>query len=155
MASGATQLIEKTTPMLLEKTELPVVAIEEMNKTHENEVEIINALYNLIIAYRDGQPLETELSAAVDQFGGHVEHHFSREEQMMEQYGFPAFQIHKGEHDRVRIELQTLLNAWREGKDIDPLASYLENIHPGWAKNHIATMDMMTAMFIKQASGGY
>ena len=155
MASGATQLIEKTTPMLLEKTELPVVAIDEMNKTHENEVEIINALYKLITAYRDGQPVETELSAAVEQFGAHVEHHFSREEQMMEQYGFPAYQVHKSEHDRVRFELQALLNAWSEGKNIAPLADYLENIHPVWAKNHIATMDMMTAMFIKQTSGSY
>lgn len=136
--------------MLMELKEIPQVAVDSMNKTHEREIGIVNALFELITQKRDGQPVDDELGKAVDLFADHVEQHFSGEEQLMQQTGFPAFGVHKGEHDRVRAELAPVFEAWRQESNIGPLATYLENIHPGWAKNHIATMDAMTAYFIAQ-----
>ncbi len=139
--------------MPLEKSDLSPVALDEMNRTHEREVEIIHALHKLIISHQAGQPVLDDLEKAVDEFARHMEQHFAREEQLMEQSGFPAFHVHKGEHDRVRTELAPVFAAWSEQRDITPLARYLEDIHPAWAKNHIATMDMMTALFISQSGG--
>jgi hemerythrin len=137
--------------MLIDKRDIPEVAIASMNTTHENEIDIINTLYELITKNLEGQSVETNLAQAVETFATHVEEHFSGEEEMMEKTGFPAFSVHKNEHDRVRAELFGIIATWRENKNIQPLADYLKNIHPVWAKNHIATMDAMTAYFILQA----
>ncbi len=134
--------------MLMDKTEIPRVALASMNKTHEDEIALINALFELIQKQLAFEPVKDELSALAERFATHVEQHFSSEEQLMRDTGFPAYNIHKGEHDRVRGELTPLLEAWRQDENIEPLADYLKNVHPGWAKTHIATMDTMTAMFI-------
>ncbi len=138
--------------MLMDKNQLPVVAIESMNKTHADEVDIINELYDLIASSLNGNSLDEELDRAISQFRDHVDHHFSSEEKLMEQSGFPAYSVHKGEHDRVRAVLFSIIDLWQETRIIQPLADYLENVHPNWAKNHIATMDTMTAHFISQSS---
>lgn len=137
--------------MLMDKRDIPEVAVDSMNKTHSDEIDIINRLYDLITKSQSGQPVENDLTGAVEEFQAHVEQHFSSEEVLMSETRFPAFSVHKGEHDRVRAELFGIIEAWRQTKDIKPLADYLENTHPNWAKNHIATMDAMTAYFIVQA----
>ena len=137
--------------MLMDKQDIPRVAVDEMNETHANEVELINALYVLITKYRSGQPLAAPLSHAIEQFETHVDRHFTREEEMMEESGFPALFVHKSEHDHVRTDLSAVIKTWRDHQNIEPLTDYLENIHPAWAKTHIATMDAMTALYIVQS----
>ncbi len=137
--------------MLMDIREIPEVAIDSMNRTHASEVELVNRLFELITRHLDGAPVEDELAATVNEFRNFVEQHFSREEKLMQEHGFPAYQVHKGEHDRVRTELFGLVDVWDQQQNIQPLADYLANVHPGWAKNHIATMDSMTAYFIAQS----
>ena len=134
--------------MLMDKTEIAQVAIASMNKTHEDEIALINALFELIQKQLAFEPVKDELSPLVERFATHVEHHFANEEQLMSDTGFPAFGVHKGEHDRVRAELAPLIDAWQRDENIEPPADYVKNVHPGWAKTHIATMDTMTAMYI-------
>ena len=136
--------------MLIDQNQVPQVAVAAMNKTHADEIEIVNALHEMIASYLAEEKVGQQLDEQVERFARHVEQHFSNEEQLMRETGFPAFAVHKGEHDRVRGELAPLFEAWRTQRNIKPLADYLQNIHPQWAKNHIATMDTMTALFISQ-----
>jgi len=138
--------------MLIDKNALPQVAIQSMNDTHTNEVELINALFDLITRKRGGEDVDAQLSEMVDSFDEHVKQHFHSEEVLMQQTGFPAYQVHKGEHDRVLEEIAVPVAAWRERADIEPLGDYLQNVHPQWAQNHIVTMDTMTAFFIAENS---
>ena len=144
--------MENTVRMVMDKTEIPVVAIDEMNKTHEREADLVNSLFEMISAHQSGTPASDALTAAVSDFRDHMERHFSREEEMMEQAGFPAFHVHKREHDRVRAELDAILAPLHTSNDFSPLADYLQNTHPDWAKNHIATMDTMTAFYIVRSA---
>jgi hemerythrin len=139
--------------MLIDKQDIPQVALESMNKTHFDEIEIINELHALLTRALAGEPLEAEIKAAIENFADHVEKHFASEEALMTEYGFPAIVIHKGEHDRVRAELFGIINKWRNDGDIAPLADYLVNVHGEWARNHIGTMDTMTAYFLVENMG--
>lgn len=134
--------------MLIDKTQVPEVAVASMHETHLREVDLINALHELIQQKRAGIPVDDALTASIDEFESHVVQHFAGEEQLMRDTGFPAYPVHKGEHERVLTHIRQHTLAWREASDLEPLAVYLETIHPQWAHNHIATMDMMTAFFI-------
>ena len=136
--------------MLINKNQIPVVALESMNRTHLDEIDIANNLHDLITKSLAGEAVESDLNEAIEQFATHVEQHFASEEVLMTETGFPAYPVHKGEHDRVRAELSGILNAWRQSQDVQPLATYLTTIHPAWAKNHIGTMDTMTAYYIAE-----
>jgi len=136
--------------MLINKEDIPVVALDSMNQTHYNEIDIINNLHRLLTGEGQGD----ELKKAIEEFADHVEKHFASEEALMSQYGFPAYPVHKGEHDRVRSELFTIINGWRHNGDTGPLLDYLVNVHPQWAQNHIATMDNMTAHFLAENGAG-
>ena len=134
--------------MLMDKTDIPVVAIDEMNKIHESEIELVNDLYEIINSQLAGEPVKDGLDEAIAAFRSHMEHHFSREEEMMMEAGFPAYRVHKGEHDRVRVEMDARIEKWRNSNDIEPLSHYLRDTHPGWANIHISTMDTVTASYI-------
>jgi hemerythrin len=140
--------------MLIDKADVPEVAVPSMHQTHLNEVALVNRLHALIEAERAGTAGAATLKATVDEFEAHVAEHFAAEERLMLQTGFPAYPVHKGEHERVLAALRELVRAFRDDGRIEPLADYLANEHPRWAYNHIATMDTMTAYFIARAMPG-
>lgn len=138
--------------MLIDKTQIPQVAVTSMHQTHLNEVDLINRLHDLIEANRSGAGDKPRLDAAIDEFEAHVVEHFASEERLMLATGFPAYGVHRGEHERVLAHLRELLRQYREAGDLAPFADYLQHGHLQWAHNHIATMDTMTAYFIARAA---
>jgi hemerythrin len=137
--------------MLINKDQIPLVAVDSMNQTHMDEVDLINRLHELLQQHQTGAGDDAAVSAALDAFETHVVEHFAAEEQLMLETGFPAYPVHRGEHERVLAALRDLLRVYREAGNLRPFADYLENGHLHWAYNHIATMDTMTAFFIARA----
>lgn len=138
--------------MLIDKSHIPLVAVASMNDTHFEEVDLLNRLHDAIVQRASAAANAAPLSALVDEFEAHVVAHFAAEEQLMLETGFPAYPVHKGEHDRVLGVLRGLLHVYRTAGDISPLADHLANAFPVWVRNHIATMDTMTAYFIARAT---
>ena len=68
---------------------------------------------------------------------------------MMLEKQFPAYQMHKSEHDNALKLMQEKFNLWQEAKDINILKIYLIEDVPLWFKNHISSMDTITASFLK------
>ncbi len=123
--------------------QVPEVAVASMNATHAEELGLIERL----LAALDDEDAEAARAMAED-LAAHVQEHFSREERLMEQYGFPPYPIHKAEHDRVRPLVAGACAAADDAKGRAALARFLREEFIPWLEHHVATMDMATAHFL-------
>lgn len=139
--------------ILIDKERLPQVALGFANADHAEAAELANRLDWLLSKALAGEPVETEIDAALDQFQQHNVAHFAREEEEMQRVGFFAYDCHKGEHERVLAWFGELIAQWREGRDAEALAGTLRGDIREWLLNHIATMDTVTAQFVAMHGG--
>jgi hemerythrin len=141
--------------MLINKNDLPLVAMDFMNDTHFEDVEIINELYKDILEYEKEQNESTQkiFETRYKEWIIHTQNHFEAEEIQMREKGFFAYECHKNEHNLNLSEIKQLFNNFQETKNISELKEYFENNLVSWLVNHIQTMDTVTAMFLKTEMG--
>ena len=130
--------------MLIKENEIPRVALNDMNKVHDVEIEIVNKLYDAIVKNED----IAEILKYFDEFLNDVVNHFTFEQGLMEKYNFFAYPMHRAEHDRVLYELKSLEKILKEKGDIKTVKDYLERVFKPWIINHVQTMDTVTAMYL-------
>ena len=132
---------------MITQEQLPMVAMPSMNDTHLEEILIINKLDNA------AQNNETEaVREILNELLEHTAIHFFDEEDMMEEALFPAFKMHKSEHDRHLHELKSIIQYFEKHKDTNAIHAYIKGNLTPWLINHIETMDTVTAMFLQQGS---
>ncbi len=130
--------------MLLDVSQIPKVALERMNKVHEEEIKLLNQLFESIDKGKEIEEIDDLFKAFVED----VKKHFSSEQEMMEQYNFFAYPMHRGEHDMVLGQLVNLEKRWEKEKNPELIKAYIENEFLPWLMNHIQTMDTVTAHFL-------
>ncbi len=123
--------------------ELPQVAVPSMNAVHMEELDVLSALEKAL----DSGNAEAIANAA-QAFLDHVETHFSREEHLMEQYGFPPYPIHRHEHDLMRARVKDLCENCLNDTGREALLHFVRDEFPAWLTQHVSTMDMVTAQFL-------
>ena len=136
-----------TSPVLAPSA-IPELAVESMNATHREEVELVNALGALLASGLRGQVAEADISAKLDAWVQHTRQHFERENQLMQDYGFPALPVHRGEHARMLGIIESQQRQWLESREVAPLAAFVFRQWPDWFNLHVNTMDRVTAAFI-------
>ena len=143
---------------VLRASEIPQIALDSMNDTHTAEVLLVNQLGALIEeAYNNKGGVQTgddELNDKLTEWVEHTREHFDGENQLMEEFGFPAFSVHAGEHQRVLAQLELLQQQWLGNHAIEPLAEFVFNEWPQWFDNHVNSMDMVTAQYLSQVDAG-
>lgn len=140
--------------MLINIESMPLVAMEFMNDTHKEDVEIINELFELILAYECTPTLanRTSIDELYSRWFEHTIEHFRVEEEMMKEKNFPPYPMHKGEHDNALRKMDELFREWQAKEDVNILKSYfIEHLVP-WLTNHINTMDTVTARFFQSGA---
>ena len=130
---------------MITQEQLPMVAMPSMNDTHLEEMLIINRLET---AAKDND-LEA-VPKILQELLEHTAMHFFDEEDLMEESLFPAFKMHKSEHDRHLQELKSVIKYFEEHKDARAISAYIEGNLTPWLIHHIETMDTMTAQFLQQ-----
>ncbi len=135
--------------ILLSIDQVQHVSVDEMQHTHEEEISMLNEINELATIYENDKTKYTVLEEKLDAYIQHVKDHFANEERLMRLYMFPAYPVHKSEHDRVLHELNGIVIRWKQDGEIDTIIAYLRQ-SVDWIINHISTMDSMTAMFISQ-----
>lgn len=138
-----------TSPVLAPSA-IPEVAVESMNATHREEVELVNALGALLESGLRGQVDEPGISGALDAWVQHTRQHFERENQLMQEYGFPALPVHRGEHVRMLDIIESQQRHWLESRQVEPLAAFVFRQWLEWFNLHVNTMDRVTAAFVSQ-----
>lgn len=131
-----------STRTVLTADTIPHVALDFMNNTHFEELELLDSLGKLI-EQGDKAGITRSLSTWLE----HTQAHFARENELMIDIGFPMIAMHSGEHGRVLAELEMIITSWQQDNDIDLLSEYVFIAWPKWFENHVNSMDMITAQF--------
>jgi len=135
--------------MLISKEALPDVEVGFMNDTHDEDRIIINGIYELILKYekKPSDNNKENINVLYQKWFNHTVDHFNNEEIRMRETNFPAYELHKVEHDKVLAIMHEVFSAWQHGSDISVLKNYFVEILPLWIIQHIETMDIVTAHF--------
>ena len=131
---------------MIEQNDITLVALESMNDTHFEEVDIINQLLNQIESNVDNDTLSNTFKKLTE----HMHTHFSTEEKLMKENQYPTLNIHKADHDKVINQARYTEMMWRNRKDVDALKEYLEEELIPWLDQHIKAMDTPMAEFVKE-----
>ena len=99
-----------------------------------------------------GAAEDADFRAQFAHFATHLREHLAHEEELMRQYGFPAYPIHKHEHDRVRLELEGIEKRLAAG-NLQLARGYVREMVPAWFIAHKNTMDSATAAWIRSQGG--
>ena len=121
----------------------PQVAQSFMNHDHADFVQRRGEILDRLELATTSAAVDTLLAALLE----HTVKHFAEEEALMRECGFPPYEIHKQEHDRVIAEMKAQASAWQQRRDTAALRDWLEHAVGDWFANHVSTMDRMTALF--------
>jgi hemerythrin len=136
--------------MLIDKNNIPLVAMDFMNQAHLEDVDIINNLYSEIASCTNiDAKSKTKINDLFQEWIEHTKKHFLAEEQEMLSNNFPPYMFHKSEHDSVMARMHEIYDTWNKSNDINMIRDYFENELVQWLINHINSMDTVTAMFLK------
>ncbi len=72
------------------------------------------------------------ITEKLDDFIAHTIEHFYAEEKMMLAKAFPAYPMHKAEHERALAQMKEKVAEWKANKDLNALKHYIEVMIPEW-----------------------
>lgn len=131
--------------------DIPAVSIDFMNHTHYEEVVLVNNLGQLIEEYKENTAPSMDdtqkISTLLDQWLEHTVEHFTRENELMMEYHFPAYETHFNEHEISLNKIKMVIQTWKNANDIKQLAEFVFVIWPAWFNGHVASMDNVTAQY--------
>ncbi|MGB5474728.1 MAG: bacteriohemerythrin [Gammaproteobacteria bacterium] len=116
--------------------------IPEIDAQHEELIGLINRLHETMLQGAEKAALDDLLSQLIE----HTRTHFATEEQLMSQYGYPAFEAHKSEHSRLMQHLEGLAKRYDDGELLLSFAVVLEL--KAWAMVHIEKSDKPLGAYI-------
>lgn len=117
----------------------PVLGIELMDTDHRR----IDGIFEAISAASDD-----DLPRLYHELDGEIAAHFSREERLMEEAGFPGFHCHVAQHNTVLEQLRRGAKI-AAAPSVAELREHLTRIMPQVVQAHVFTLDRMTAAFLK------
>jgi len=120
------------------------VGVKLLDNDHKKMAIIINELHGGIWAGRAKPELERIFEALI----AHIRVHFTHEEQLFTNTGYPDAAIHAREHQHLMERVLDLQARFKNGTELD---SYLEviNLLKGWIFSHIEISDQEYAPHLK------
>ena len=119
---------------------------QEMQDTHEDEIEILNDIERLATKYQMKMIPVDALEEKLDEYLVHVKKHFSSEEVLMQKYGYPDYEMHKMAHDMFLADLKYAVNQWKNRGNIEKMINFIRKT-PEWLIMHINGLDTDTAAY--------
>ena len=119
------------------------VGINSIDGQHQNLFAMARELYT---AMSTGQG-KAALSRILDRLVQYTSVHFSHEERLMQQHGYPDFLKHKLEHDQLTKQVLAFQKDFEAGKAAMSV-QVLEFLR-GWLEHHIQGSDSAYAPYFK------
>lgn len=118
------------------------VGIESIDNQHRKLVGLINSLQTAV-DYSTGEEFERQ---ALEELVDYTRTHFKYEEGLMEQHGYPDFEPHRAEHERMIAQVGEVMEAYRQDQDnaMQNAITFLKN----WLINHINGTDQQYSQFL-------
>jgi hemerythrin len=92
-------------PKLINWSDRYSVGISRIDEQHQRLVELINELHAAILV----GDRRSALPKILDGLAGYAVSHFTTEETLMKKFGYPNYEQHKAEHDRLTAQIKQLL----------------------------------------------
>lgn len=119
--------------------------IEVIDNQHKRIVDYINELHHAIESSdRD------EVGDVINQLIDYTQSHFTFEEEMMEEAGYPFLRAHQRVHGLFIRRVETFKEQFENGEDI---ARELHTVLKTWLVNHIKHDDADYAELVRQHTG--
>jgi hemerythrin len=106
-----------------------------LDSQHKKLIAIINELHTAMKVARGNEIMQT----IYDELIWYTKEHFRTEEQIMLKFNYPAFNEHKGEHDKLTEQVLKLQKDYKEGKALITMETM--NFLKNWLINHIEGTD--------------
>jgi hemerythrin len=133
---------------LVDLDAIPQVPLDFVNADHREEARLLNAVAEAVDALDAGRAAAATALESLAALRDHTAAHFGREDDAMRRTGFPAFPVHHAEHVRVLAELDDEIRRFAATGDVARLRAWVLGDVPEWFRNHIETMDLVTARFV-------
>lgn len=117
------------------------VGIDGIDADHKAILDLIARLHK---AY-DAPGAESAVRLAVAHIGAYAEHHFQREEHMLDMAGYPYLVQHKARHDTFRAYAAAIAAGAADLPEVGELLSWLVD----WWVGHIGTEDRMYRPYVE------
>lgn len=127
---------------LIEAATVGLVGYYAIDDDHQEFVSLLNQL---------DVANNADFPALFRQLFEHTEQHFARENQLMQDYGFPAEDAHKGEHMRILGEFKQFQSKVDKGM-VAFGRLFVREVLPQWFMLHTATMDNALAAYMRTVS---
>ena len=121
--------------------------IPEIDSQHEELIGLVNRLHEALVGGADKAVRDSLLS----QLSKDTRSHCAYEEGLMRRYGYPGYQAHKSEHDRLTQNLADLIARYRNGELVLSIAVVMEL--KCWATIHIEKSDILLGAFLSDQKG--
>ncbi|MFC2074391.1 bacteriohemerythrin [Campylobacterota bacterium] len=131
--------------MLITQEQLPTIELSSMNDIHNEEIALITKLHTVAKNH------ETE--AVVDLLNELIEHtakHFASEEKLMQEAQFPDYHIHKHEHAKQLMDIQSIRSFFEMTNDTQSIAAYMHDSLTPWIIEHVENYDSSASEFLKE-----
>src|SRR5208283_4095073 len=80
------------------------VGISRIDTQHQRLVDLINELHAAMLAGEG----DSALAKILDGLAGYAVSHFATEETLMKKFGYPGYEQHKAEHDKLAAQVKLL-----------------------------------------------
>lgn len=109
--------------------------------------ELIDKINKLLDSCENGNDKRVAITT-LDYLADYTEFHFSEEEKLQEEIGYPGIEAHKKEHDKLRQVVKDLYSMLEEEEG--PSNAFVEQVNRNvieWLYGHIKTFDRSVAEY--------
>jgi hemerythrin len=131
----------------LEWSEKYSVGIPQIDRHHRMLIAFINGLGETRQAGGDVE----KLGRILDELVAYTRMHFSYEETLFDQYGYPEQDGHREDHRRLVARVQEFVERYKSGKG--DLGNELLDFLQHWLDHHILEDDMAYSAFLREKMG--
>lgn len=120
------------------------VGIEMIDQDHKKLIDLINNLQQAVY-YPTGEAFEKQ---ALEELLDYTKYHFQREEQMLQENGYPEFDEHKAQHEKMIGKVGAVMARYEKEPEetIEELCLYLRR----WLLEHIAGTDQRYGPYLNE-----
>ena len=115
-----------------------------VDRQHQELFRMVNDLHRSILAGQGRQVLNSTLEKLVN----YTVQHFSAEERLMREVGYPSTSDHMAKHIDLATRVSELVGMYKSGEVV--LTITLSRFLADWLKNHIKEDDMALIQFVQK-----
>ncbi|MGM0471538.1 MAG: bacteriohemerythrin [Bacillota bacterium] len=122
------------------------IGVDKIDRQHQ---ELFDRVNKLILAHREGRGRE-EIAEIIDFLADYTVKHFSDEEEIQRESGYPDHERHKGIHESFVQDVVDFKEDFEAGKVTTPMMMKFNRKIADWLVNHVKGIDQQLGQHINQ-----